>query len=211
MTETSNTTIRLFGSCRSGNCMKPRWIAEKLGLDYEWIEVDVASGETRTEDFLAINPSGQVPVAVFPDGHVLGQSNAIMLYLAGEGDSELVPSEPFARAKMMEWMFWEQYSHEPYIAVRRADRLLGRHRTEEEDQKLLANGRRALARMDMALLQNDFLVGDSLTLADVALVAYTRLAHEGGFELADFPRVKSWIARVETALSLTPALQGTPP
>ena len=109
--------LKIYGDSISGNCLKVKWTAERLGLDYEWIEIDLLKGETQTPQFRAINPAGQVPVVVLPDGRPLAQSNAIILHLA-EG-SDLIPADPYDRARMLEWMFWEQYSHEPYVAVAR--------------------------------------------------------------------------------------------
>jgi len=192
--------VRLYGNSESGNCLKVKWTAARLGVDYEWVEVDIFAGETRTEDFLAINPAGQVPVLERPDGRTLAQSNAILTFLA-EG-SDLIPADRFDRAKMFEWLFWEQYSHEPYIAVRRA---LLRHQGLSEDEldpELYARGRRALGVMEMRLIARDYFVGEQLSLADIALVAYTRVAHEGGFDLSDFPAVRSWVHRIEAALDL---------
>ncbi|WP_109259881.1 glutathione S-transferase family protein [Hyphobacterium indicum] len=195
--------ITLYGASSSGNCLKTRWIADLMGIDYDWREMDVFAGDTRTEDFLALNPAGQVPCMVREDGRVLAQSNAIMLYLA-EGSS-LIPEDAFDRAKMMEWMFWEQYSHEPAIAVRRAQLKFMNIPEAEIDPMLMQKGRRALGVMELRLMARDFIVGERMTLADVALVAYTRVAHEGGFDLADFPAVRSWVHRVERELGLEPA------
>ena len=111
--------LTLYGDSISGNCMKPKWTADLLGIPYDWVEVDILQGGTQTEDFLSLNPAGQVPLARWPDGRALPQSNAIMLYLAEEAGSDLVPSDTFRRAQMMSWLFWEQYSHETAIAVRR--------------------------------------------------------------------------------------------
>jgi glutathione S-transferase len=190
----------IHGDVRSGNCLKVKWTADRLGRPYDWVEVDVMAGETHTAKFLALNPAGQVPVVVLEDGTPLAQSNAIMLHLA-EG-SDLIPQAPYLKARMLEWLFWEQYSHEPYIAVRRFQKLyLGRDEADIEP-KLMERGKAALARMQLALDRPSFLVGERLSLADIALVAYTRLAHEGGFDLAEFPAVKAWAARVERALGL---------
>jgi glutathione S-transferase len=197
------SNITLYGSSSSGNCLKTRWIADLMGVAYDWREIDVFAGDTRTEDFLAINPAGQVPCMVREDGRILAQSNAIMLYLA-EG-SALIPEDAFDRAKMMEWMFWEQYSHEPAIAVRRAQLKFMKVPEAEIDPMLMQKGRRALGVMELRLMARDFIVGESFTLADVALVAYTRVAHEGGFDLQDFPAVRSWVHRVERELGLEPA------
>ncbi len=192
--------MRIHGDSISGNCLKVKWVAERLGLAFEWIETSVLTGETRTPEFLAMNPAGQVPLVLLEDGRPLSQSNAIMLHLA-EG-SPLIPGEPYARAKMLEWMFWEQYSHEPYIAVARFQmRYLGKPR-EALEPRLAERGGQALARLETQLQQTPFLVGDQLTLADVALVAYTRVAHEGGFDLALYPAVKAWVGRTEAALGI---------
>jgi glutathione S-transferase len=192
--------MRIYGDSISGNCLKVKWVAERLGLAFEWVEVSVLTGETRTPAFLAMNPAGQVPLVVFDDGRPLSQSNAIILHLA-EGSS-LIPGDPYARAKMLEWMFWEQYSHEPYVAVARFQmRYLGKSR-EDLEPRLVERGGQALARLETQLQQTPFLVGANVTLADVALVAYTRVAHEGGFDLALFPAVKAWVERTEAALGI---------
>ncbi|MCI4645263.1 MAG: glutathione S-transferase family protein [Hyphomonadaceae bacterium] len=196
------TKLTLYGNTESGNCLKPRWIAELLGIDYDWVEVDIFAGATSAEEFLQLNPAGQVPLARWPDGRVLPQSNAIMLYLAETEDSLLVPKDTFKRAQMMSWLFWEQYSHEPYIAVRRSNLRFRDMAEADLDPALLSKGRRALGIMEMQLTYTDWLVGDVMTLADIALVAYTRVAHEGGFDLSDFPSVERWISRTESALGL---------
>ncbi|MDF1768332.1 glutathione S-transferase family protein [Maricaulis sp.] len=195
-----NQPVRIYGDQRSGNCLKVKWTADRLGLSYEWHEVDVAKGETRTEDFLAINPAGQVPCLEREDGRILAQSNAIIFHLAG--GSDLIPDDAFDQAKMLEWMFWEQYSHEPFIAVRRFQKAFQNMSDDTIDPQLMAKGRRALGVMEMRLLSRDFIVRDTLTLADIALVAYTRVADEGGFDLDEFLGVRSWIARVENELEL---------
>ena len=194
--------LTLYGDSISGNCQKPKWTADLLGVPYDWIEVDILQAGTQTEDFLAVNPAGQVPVAPWPDGRVLPQSNAIMLYIAEEAGSDLVPDDTFKRAKMMSWLFWEQYSHETAIAVRRFQKHYLKKPDDEIDPNLMAKGRRALGVMEMQLTFTDWLVGDQMTLADIALVAYTRVAHEGGFDLSDFPSVERWISRTEAALGI---------
>jgi glutathione S-transferase len=190
----------LYGNSDSGNCLKAKWAADRLGLAYDWVEIDTFAGETRTDAFLALNPAGQVPVLERADGRTLAQSNAILVHLA-EG-SDLIPADGFDRAKMFEWLFWEQYSHEPNIAVRRARLKFMGVAEDELDPELLARGRRALGVMEMRLIAREFFVGDRLSLADIALVAYTRVAHEGGFDLSDFPAVLGWVRRVESALGL---------
>lgn len=196
------TRLTLYGDSISGNCMKPKWTADLLGIPYDWVEVDILLGGTRTEDFLAVNPAGQVPLARWPDGRALPQSNAIMLYLAEEAGSELVPADPFRKAQMMSWLFWEQYSHETAIAVRRFHKHYLKTPDDQIDPQLLAKGRRALGVMELQLTYTDWLVGDAMTLADIALVAYTRVAHEGGFDLSEFPSVERWVSRTEAALGI---------
>ncbi len=192
--------LQVYGDSISGNCLKVKWVADHLGLAYDWIETDVLSGQTRTPEFLAMNPAGQVPAVRLPDGRPLAQSNAILLHLA-EG-SDLIPSDAYQQARMLEWMFWEQYSHEPYVAVARFQvRYLGKP-VEELEPRLVERGASALRRMNEALVHGGFLAGDTVSLADVALVAYTRMAPEGGFDLGAYPAVQAWIGRVESALAI---------
>ena len=192
--------LTVHGDIRSGNCLKVKWLLDRLGHDYRWIETDVLSGVTREPAFLACNPAGQVPVVVLDDGRALAQSNAILLYF-GEATA-FVPTDPFDRARMYEWMFWEQYSHEPYIAVVRFQRLLGGKAADEIEPRLMERGYAALARMEAALERADWLAGSAPTLADLALVAYTRAAHEGDFDLGGYPAVRAWIGRVEAAFGI---------
>lgn len=159
------------------------------------------TGETRMPGFLALNPAGQVPLVVFEDGRTLAQSNAILLHFA-EG-TDLVPGDPYDRARMFEWLFWEQYSHEPYVAVARFQMAYQGKPRDELDPKLFTRGDAALDRLEQALRTSPFLVGDRLSLADIALVAYTRVAHEGGFDLGTRPAVRDWIVRVEMALPIS--------
>jgi glutathione S-transferase len=202
------TKLTLYGDSISGNCLKTKWTAEYLDVDFDWVEISVVEGGTRSDAFMQMNPSGQVPVMRLPDGRILPQSNAIMLYLADtQRGQDLIPVDPFERAKMMSWLFWEQYSHEPYIAVRRFRKKFMNQTDEELDPQLLARGRRALGVMEMQLTFSDYFVGQSLTLADIALVAYTRVAHEGGYDLSEFPSVQRWVARVETDLGIDHARQ----
>jgi glutathione S-transferase len=193
-------TLTIYGDRISGNCLKVRWVAERLGVPYRWIDVDVAGGGAKTAEFLALHPDGQVPAVVLPDGRKLAQSNAIMLHLA-EG-SDLIPTDAYDRAKMFQWLFWEQYSHEPYIAVARFQvRYLGKP-LEELEARIVERGRQALQRLEDAFAEQPFLVGETATLADVALVAYTRVADEGGFDLSPYPRLRAWIGRVEAAIGI---------
>ena len=192
--------LTVYGDIRSGNCLKVKWLLDRLGRDYRWVETDVMSGVTRSADFLARNPAGQVPAVVLEDGRVLAQSNAIIGWL-GEGTA-FIPADTWDRARMYEWLFWEQYSHEPFIAVVRFQRLLAGRRTDEIEPRLMERGHAALARMEAALTGADWLVGGGPTLADLALVAYTRVAHEGDFDLAAYPAIQRWIVRVEAAFGI---------
>lgn len=192
--------MKIYGDSISGNCLKVKWTADFLGLTYDWIETDILKGESRTPAYLALNPAGQVPLMVLDDGRPLAQSNAIILHLA-EG-SALIPTDGYDRARMLEWMFWEQYSHEPYVAVARFHmKYLGKP-AQDLEPRLVERGAAALQRLEDGLADGPFLVGGAVSLADVALVAYTRVAHEGGFSLDVYPRVKSWVARVEAALGI---------
>ncbi|MEP7311737.1 MAG: glutathione S-transferase family protein [Pseudomonadota bacterium] len=193
-------TLRIYGDSKSGNCLKIKWTAALLRRPSEWIETDIMKGESRTPAFLAMNPAGQVPVVLLPDGRPLAQSNAIMLHLAD--GSALIPADPYARAKMFEWLFWEQYSHEPTIAVARFRVRYLQQPVASLDPKLVERGHAALQRLDDALTGGGYLVPGALTLADIALVAYTRVAHEGGFDLQAYPHVLAWVRRIEADLNI---------
>ena len=175
--------MKIYGDTNSGNCLKVKWVCDRLGLPYTWMPVDIIKQESRTPQFLKLNSAGQVPVADFEDGRTLAQSNAIIRYLARASD--LIPSDAFAAAKMDEWLFWEQYNNEPYIAVCRFQMVyLGKSASDLDPEKV-KRGYAALARMEHELAARSFFGGDTLTLADIALLAYTRVAHEGGFRLDD--------------------------
>jgi glutathione S-transferase len=192
--------MKIYGDTKSGNCLKVKWVCDYLALPYTWIAIDILKQETRSAQFLELNSAGQVPVAEFDDGRTLAQSNAIIRYLAR--GSELIPQDAFAAAKMDEWLFWEQYSHEPAIAVCRFQLVyLGRSASELDPDKV-KRGYAALGRMEQQLAATRFLVGEVLTLADLALLAYTRVAHEGGFRLDDYASVRRWIADAEESLRL---------
>ena len=190
----------IYGDLNSGNCLKVKWVCDHLALPYRWIDIDTRKGETRTPDFLKLNGAGEVPTVVLDDGQPLAQSNAIIRYLAR--GSALIPSDAYPQAKMDEWLFWEQYSHEPYIAVCRFQMLyLGKPESDLDPDKV-KRGHAALARMEQHLSGSPFLVGNTLTLADVALLAYTRVAHEGGFDLRDYSSVRRWVGEAEQALGV---------
>jgi glutathione S-transferase len=195
--------IKIYGDSNSGNCLKVKWVCDRVARPYRWVEVDMLKGETRTAQFLKLNGAGQVPVVEFDDGRTLAQSNAIIRYLAS--GSDLIPSDAFAAAKMDEWLFWEQYSHEPYVAVCRFQMVYLGKAASELDPDKVKRGYAALARMEDQLSATRFLVGDAVSLADIALVAYTRVAHEGGFQLDGYAAVRRWIGETEQALGLSSA------
>lgn len=204
MTSSLLNGLTLYGDPISGNCHKVKWTADYLDIPYEWVTVDVVTGEARAPDFQKVNPLGKVPFLKLGDGRGLPESNAIILFLAetAADDKGLLPQDPFTRAQLHSWLFWEQYSHEPAIAVRRFQKHFLKKADDEIAPDLLARGIAALSTMEMQLSYTDYLVGDGLTLADIALVAYTRLAHEGGYDLAPYPGVGAWIERVEGELGL---------
>ena len=188
--------LRLHDNHLSGNGYKPRLLLAHLGQTYERIEVDILKGETRTPEFLARNPNGRIPVLELEDGTCLAESNAILFYLA-EG-SRFLPAGRLARAVALQWMFFEQYSHEPFIAVAR-HWIQHMEMTEAQRAQLPdkhAGGRAALAVMERHLAGSDWFGGVAIGIADFALYAYTHVADEGGFDLADYPAVGAWLARV---------------
>jgi glutathione S-transferase len=195
--------MKIFGDTNSGNCLKVKWVCDRLRLPYRWIDIDTMKGETRTPEFLKLNSAGQVPTVELDDGRTLAQSNAIIRYLAR--GSDLIPSDAYAAAKMDEWLFWEQYSHEPYIAVCRFQMVYLKKPATELDPEKVKRGYAALTRMEQHLAKMRFLAGDAISLADVSLLAYTRVAHEGGFDLANYGAVRRWIGEAEQALGLPPA------
>jgi len=160
----------------------------------------VLNKETRTPEFLAMNPAGQVPVVRFADNGVLAQSNAIILHLAQ--NTGLIPDDAFERAQMYQWMFWEQYSHETALAVLRFQKFYLKKPDSEIDPNLRPRCLRVLSLMDEHLEGRDYFVGAHLSLADIALVAYTRFSHQADIDLKDYPLVAAWVRRVETDLGL---------
>jgi glutathione S-transferase len=189
--------LAVYGMADSGNCYKVKLALEQLGRPYRWVEVSTAQGETRTPEFLARNPNGQVPTLELEDGGFLPESGAILHYLA-EG-TPLLPGERLARARVLQWMFFEQYSHEPCIAVARA---ILRYLPPDSPRRaqlpaLQARGRKALAVMEQHLAREPFFAAGRYTIADIALYAYTHCAADGGFDLDAYPAVRGWLARVQ--------------
>jgi glutathione S-transferase len=190
--------ITIYGMVDSGNCYKPRLLMAKLGRPFRHVEVSSHDGGTRSEAFTAKNPNAMVPLLEFDDGRLLAESNAMLLHL-GEG-TRLVPQDAYARALTYQWLFFEQYSHEPYIAVRRALLTFPNRKkdaTPERLQQTFDRGVKALGVMEKRLAEAPFFAGGEMSVADIALYAYTHVAGEGGFDLSAYPAVSAWIGRVE--------------
>ena len=190
--------LRVYGDMLSGNCYKVKLLLQWLGLEHEWRHVDVMAGETRTPEFARLNPNAKIPVLELADGTRLAESNAILNFLA-EG-TPFLPSDRLERARVLQWQFFEQYSHEPYIAVARfINKHLGlpAERLAEYQAKQVG-GHKALAVMESHLQGRAFFVGGGPTIADLSLFAYTHVADEGGFDLAGYPAIREWIARVQS-------------
>ncbi len=188
----------VYGMADSGNCYKVKLALEQLKLPYRWVEVSTTKGETRTKEFLARNPNGQVPTLELEDGEYLPESGAILAYLA-EG-TPLLPSERLERARVLQWMFFEQYSHEPCIAVARA---ILRYQPPDSPRRaelprLQERGHKALEVMQQQLNASAFIAGPKYSIADIALYAYTHCAADGGFELKRYPAVLAWLMRVKS-------------
>ncbi len=193
---TNPTEFVLYDSAISGNAYKVRLLLSQLGLKFRRIEYNVDDGSTRTPDFLAKNPNGRVPTILLSDGTYLFESNAILYYFA-EG-TKYWPQGKRQRAEALQWMFFEQYSHEPYIAtVRHWVAHLGK--TPENEPQLpmrIERGYQALGVMESHLKSRAFFAGEDYSIADIALYAYTHVAHEGGFDLARYPGIRAWLKRV---------------
>ncbi len=187
---------KVYGDFRSGNCYKVKLILNLLGKPYEWVTVDILNGGTKSPEFLALNPNGKIPVLQLEDGTTLWESNAILNFLAD--GSDLLPTEPRLRTQVLQWQFFEQYSHEPFVAVARRIKWLEgmpEARREEYEAKLI-DGYHAFAVMEQQLQRTPYLVGEQYTIADIALYAYTHIADEGGFDLSGFPAIQAWMKRV---------------
>ena len=190
--------MKIYGDNKSGNCYKIKLLASLLALEYEWIHIDIMSGESESAQFLLMNPNGKIPLLELDDGRFISESNAILNYLAA--GSAFVPADNYHKARVLQWQFFEQYSHEPYIAVARfIAKYLGlpADRKSEYESKQLG-GHKALAVMEVQLQKTPFLIGDSLTIADISLYGYTHVADEGGFDLTTYPGIQSWLERVRS-------------
>ncbi|KPX52776.1 glutathione S-transferase family protein [Pseudomonas amygdali] len=188
---------KVYGDYNSGNCYKVKLMLNLLGSEYEWVPVDILNGETQTPAFLEKNPNGKIPVLELEDGTCLWESNAFLNFLAD--GSRYLPSEPRLRTQVLQWQFFEQYSHEPSVAVARfiqfylglpAERMT-------EYRAMQKSGYRALAVMEQQLDRTPFLVGENFSIADIALYAYTHVAHQGGFDLAPYTGIRRWLDRVK--------------
>lgn len=188
--------MKVYGDIQSGNCFKVKLLLSLLAIEHEWLHVNILDGETNTTEFLSKNPNGKIPTVELPDGRFLSESNAILGYFA-DGTSYL-PADNYDRAKVYEWLFFEQYSHEPYIAVARfIQKYLGMpSERQEEYESLHVGGCKALSVMESQLQKTPYLVGSGLTIADISLYAYTHVAAEGGFSLSNYPGIRRWIDRV---------------
>jgi len=190
--------MKIYGDVHSGNCYKLKLLCSLLSIQHEWIAVDILKGESQTPEFLKLNPNGKIPLLVTDKGECLAESNAILFYLAR--NSDLLPDDALQQARVLQWQFFEQYSHEPYIAVARFIALylgMPEHRKAEYESKQ-AGGNQALAVMEEQLQKSPFLVGGQCTIADISLYAYTHVASEGGFDLTSYPAISRWLNRIQS-------------
>lgn len=196
--------LTVHGFKPSGNCYKVQLLLELLGAKYRWVDVDSSAGETRTPEFLAKNPNGRVPLLELDDGRFLPESNAILCFLAD--GTPYLPKDAFERAQALQWLFFEQYSHEPYVAVARyiCGWLPEDHPRRAELPKLRERGHDALKVMERHLAAGDWFVGARCTVADLALYAYTHDAARGGIFLDAYPAIRAWLARVEALPCFVP-------
>lgn len=189
--------LKVYGDLQSGNCYKVKLLLALLNIEHQWCHIDILKQESQSPDYLAKNPNGKIPLLELDNGEFIAESNAILNYLAD--GTPLLPSDKLTRAKVLQWQFFEQYSHEPYIAVARFinkylglpdDRLADYHSKQ-------AGGSKALSVMEKQLAQTSYLVGDTLTIADIALYGYSHVADEGGFDLSKYPAILRWINNIQ--------------
>lgn len=189
---------KIYGDRKSGNCYKLELLCELIKLDYQWQDVDILAGESQKPEFLAKNPNGKIPLYVDEDGWCLSESNAILNYLAR--GSDFLPQDAKSLAKVQQWQFFEQYSHEPYIAVARYINLYLGLPDERREEYLSKHqgGYKALSVMEQQLAKTPFLVGQHCTVADISLYAYSHVAEQGGFDLSNYPNITTWFKRIES-------------
>jgi len=199
--------LRLYDYLPSGNGYKVRLLLRLLGQPFELVEKDIVKGETRTPEYLAKNPNGRIPLLELEDGSFLPESNAILFYLAD--GTPFLPEGRLDRAQVLQWMFFEQYSHEPNIAVVRFWMQHGGMTPEREAMlpSKRAGGHAALGVMEGRLSGSEWFVGEGITIADIALYAYTHVAHEGGFDMGDYPAIRAWLGRVAAQPGYIPITQ----
>jgi len=190
--------MKVYGDLQSGNCLKVKLLLSLLNIEHEWIHVNILDGETKTNEFLSKNPNGKIPAVELDDGRCLCESNAILGYFAE--NTNFLPADRYERAKVYEWLFFEQYSHEPFIAVARfIQKYLGMPKEREDEyHSLQTGGNKALQLMENQLTHSDCLVGNELTIADISLYAYTHVAGEGGFDLNGYPAIQNWCQRIKS-------------
>ncbi len=190
--------LTVYGDLQSGNCYKIKLLLSLLAIEHQWLAVDILKKETQTPHYLTLNPNGKIPLLLLDNGQTLAESNAILNYLAQ--DSLYLPNDPYLQAKVLEWQFFEQYSHEPFIAVARfINKYLGLPEDKRvEYQQKQVGGHKALQVMEQQLAKTPYLVGDQLTIADISLYAYTHVADEGGFDLSHYPAINAWLARIKS-------------
>lgn len=190
--------VKIYADINSGNCFKIKLLTSILDIQHEWIHIDILAGETLTDSFLKKNPNGKIPLLELDDGRCISESNAILNYLAA--NTSMLPNDSFLNAKNQQWQFFEQYSHEPFIAVARyIAKYLGlpEERKSDYESKQLG-GHKALRVMEDQLQKTPYLVGNELTTADISLYGYTHVAHEGGFDLSEYPSIQQWIERIKS-------------
>lgn len=196
--------MKIYGDIQSGNCYKIKLLCSLLQIEHQWLHLDILAGDTQQTEFLTKSPNGKIPLLELPDGRCLSESNAIVNFLAA--GSSLLPCDAYDLAKVQQWQFFEQYSHEPYIAVAR---FIAKYLGLPDDRRAEYNakqqgGNKALTVMEEQLSQTPYLIGEQLTTADVTLYAYTHVAEEGGFDLTQYPAIKAWLTRIENTPNYLP-------
>ena len=196
--------MKIYGDTQSGNCYKVQLVCQLLNIDHQWIDVDILAGDTKSDDFLKKNPNGKIPLLELDSGETLSESNAIINYLAF--GSDLYPNDRLAQARVLQWQFFEQYSHEPFIAVARfINKYLGLPADKADEYAAKqTGGHKALQVMEQQLAETPFLAGEKVTTADISLYAYTHVADEGGFELEAYPAIRTWLDRVAALPNFRP-------
>jgi glutathione S-transferase len=196
--------MKIYGDTQSGNCYKVQLVCQLLNIDHQWIDVDILAADTKSDDFLKKNPNGKIPLLELDSGETLSESNAITNFLAF--GSDLYPNDRLAQARVLQWQFFEQYSHEPFIAVARfINKYLGLPADKADEYAAKqTGGHKAFQVMEQQLAETPFLAGEKVTTADISLYAYTHVADEGGFELEAYPAIRAWLDRVAALPNFRP-------